>query len=237
MLRKRLGVLVLWSVLFGFFVPYSEYGAAQDDSNTLAWRGTRIEDADQHKRQGDEKYPFRKKEELILREMDLRPRDVVLDIGAGDGWWSERIAPLVGKQGKVYASEIEEDLVEEMKKDYADVPQIQPYLCATDSTNLEEDTCDLVFMSQVYHHIEEDGKVAYLRHLHDVVKPHGRLMIIERYVEVVTKSEGHGTRLAQLIAQAEKADWVLLRYELMPGTYHYLTVFAQAERFPPESED
>ena len=218
-------------------MPFSGCVSVQGESDGVAWRGTRISDLDEHARRGGNRYPYREKASFILREMDLRVSDVVVDIGAGDGWWSSRIAPLVGERGTVYAAEIEAELVEEMKEKYSDVGQLRPYQCGTDSTGLEENTCDVAFFSQVFHHLEEDGKEAYLRHLHDVVKPTGRLVIIERYVEVVTKEEGHGTRLGELIEAAEASGWVLVRYELMPGTYHYLTVFAQTERFPPESDD
>ncbi len=219
-----------------FTIGLFSVGAAWAADVTAEWRGTRINDAKGQARDTTDRYPFRDNSAFILKEMDIRPGDAVVDIGAGDGWWSERIAAIVGENGTVHASEVKEELVKKMKEKYAGVPQLKPYLSPYDGTDLPENSCELAFFSQVFHHIEEDTKVDYLRHLTSVVKPTGRLMIIERYVEVITKKAGHGSQLSGLITQAEEAGWALVRYELMPKTYHYLAIFAQAEIFPPEPE-
>ncbi len=226
MLKQRLYCTTLCFALIGFTALLA--GCA------TGWTGTRITRADQHVRNEEGRYPYRENADDILHEMDLRRGDVAVDIGAGDGWWSALIAERVGKTGAVYAVEIKEELVKQMKIDHAALPQLKPRLSGTDGTGLEENSCDLAFISQVYHHLDSDGQVDYLRHLHDVVRPTGRLMVIERYINIVTKKDGHGTRFGQLINQAEEAGWVLLRYELMPGTYHYRSIFAQTELFPTE---
>ena len=40
--------------------------------------------------------------------------------------------------------------------------------------------------------------------------------------------------LSQLVKQAEEAGWIAVRYELMIGTYHYITIFVQKDLFPSE---
>jgi ubiquinone/menaquinone biosynthesis C-methylase UbiE len=101
---------------------------------------------------------------------------------------------------------------------------------------LPENSCDVAFLSQTYHHLNKDGHVAYLKHLHKVLKPTGRILIIERYTETGIGSGTHGTRLSRLIRQSEEAAWVPVRVELMTGTYHYIAILAQQEIFPPEPE-
>ncbi|MBN2270903.1 MAG: class I SAM-dependent methyltransferase [Sedimentisphaerales bacterium] len=203
-------------------------------TSTNSWRSTRIVDANQHQRTGENRYPYRAKSQYILKELDLKPGDVVVDIGAGDGWWSQRTAEFVGEEGIVYAAEVEDKMVDNMKKKFADVPQIKPYLCKTDSTELPENSCDLAFLSQTYHHLDKDGRVDYLDHLRDVVKPTGRLCVIEKYATIATEHGSHGTALSELIAQAEQAGWIPVRCELMTGTYHYLAIFVQRDLFGPE---
>ena len=200
-------------------------------------RSTRITDPKQHVRSGPAKYPFREKADYIFRELDLHPGDVVVDIGAGDGWWSERMGPFVGREGTIHAAEVDEDKVKEMKEKFADVLQIKPYLCKTENVLLPEDSCDLAFFAQSYHHLDRNGHVDYLRHLRRVVKPTGRLCVIEKNAALASRMKAHGTPLGELIQQAEAAGWIALRTELMPGTYHYLAIFAQRELFPPEPEE
>ena len=195
---------------------------------------TRISEVSKHQRTGDKRYPYRAKSQYILKELDLKWGDVVVDIGAGDGWWSERMARFVGEKGIIHAADVDEDKVSQMLKDYADVPQIKPYVCGTDRTGLPENSCDLAFFSQSYHHLNKEGHVAYLKHLRNVVRPTGRVVIIEKYSETGMAAGTHGTRLSRLVQQAEEAGWVPVRLELMTGTYHYIAILAQQDLFPPE---
>lgn len=209
-------------------------GATSSANFIYAWRGTRVSDPEQHARSGRGRYPFRAMEDQVLRELDLRPGDAVVDIGAGDGWWSERIAERVGSGGVVYATEVKERLVDAMKSEFADKANIKPRLTPTDGTGLPENSCDLAFFAQVYHHLEDDGKVDYLRHLRKVVKPLGRVVIIEKCPEISTRQRDHGTAISALTAEADEAGWVLVRYELLPKTYHFLAIFVQKDLFPEE---
>ncbi len=195
---------------------------------------TRITKTDQHRRTGAKSYPYRAKSEYILGELDLQAGDAVVDIGAGDGWWTEKFAQQVGETGVVHAGEVGDKKVAKLKEKFADNSPIKPYLMKSDSTGLPENSCDLAFFSQSYHHLKKDGHVDYLKHLHSVLKPTGRVVIIEKYTETGLAQGNHGTPLSRLVRQAEEAGWVPVRLELMTGTYHYIAILAQQEVFPPE---
>jgi len=198
---------------------------------------TRVVDAKQHACTGGGGYSYREKSEYVLKELDLKPGDIVVDIGAGDGWWSERMAPLVGNKGVIHASEVDQKKVDKMKEQYAAVPQIKPYVCPTDGTGLPEDSCDLAFLSKTYHHLPKDGHVDYWRHLSNVVKPTGRVCVIERHAGLATgRSKDHAWAPGHLAQQAEQAGWIQVRYELITGTYHYIAIFVQKDLFPPEPQ-
>jgi len=201
---------------------------------TNLWQSTRVTDLKQHQLTGTGGYPYRAKSDYVLRELDLRPGDVVVDIGAGDGFWAERMAKFVGKEGTVYASEVEQNKVDRMKEKFGDLPQVKPYLCPTDGTGLAENSCELAFLSKTYHHLDADGRVDYLRHLRQVVRPTGRLCVIEKYANIATRDQSHAIVLSQLVKQAEEAGWIAVRYELMTGMYHYITIFVQKDLFGPE---
>ncbi len=200
------------------------------------WNSTRVTDLNHHKRTGPRSYPYRQWEKFILKELDIQSGDAVLDIGAGDGWWSERFAKELNGSGKIYASEVDEEKVESMKEKFADIPLIEPYLSESDTTGLDENSCDLAFFSQVYHHLNEGGHEDYLKHLKTVVKPTGRVCIIERYKDIAVHNPDHTTKLSTLVKHAEDTGWILVRYELMRGTNHYLTIFAQKDLFSKPEE-
>jgi hypothetical protein len=48
------------------------------------------------------------------------------------------------------------------------------------------------------------------------------------------RSKEHAWSPGLLIQQAEEAGWILVRCELMTGTYHFVAIFVQKELFPPQ---
>jgi len=196
---------------------------------------TRVADANQHAHKAKGGYPYREKSDYVLQELDLKLGDVVADVGAGDGWWAEKMAEVVGEQGAIHAGEVVQDKVDKMKKKFADVPQVKPYLCPMDGTGLDENSCDLVFFSKTYHHLNKDGQVDYLGGLRSVVKPTGRLVVIEHYQELTAgRARDHSWSPGLLTKQAEEAGWILVRSELITGTNHFMAIFVQKDLFPVE---
>lgn len=202
-------------------------------ANAGSATSTRIVDLKEYDCSGDAGNRYRQKVDLVLQELDLREGDTVVDVGAGDGWWSEQMARFVGPSGIIHAIEVEQNAVDKMNKRFANLPQIKPSLCPYDGTGLGEDTCDLAFISKTYHHLNEGEHVAYLKHLHCVVKPTGRLCVIEHHRALARGGgKNHAWSPALLIQQAEEAGWILVRYELIKGTYHFMAIFVQKEIFP-----
>ena len=200
-------------------------------------QSTRVIDPNQHACTGGGGYPYRKKAGYVLKELDLKKGDVVVDIGAGDGWWAEKMAKFVGPEGTIHASEIKQGQVDRMKKKFADVPQIKPYLCPTDSTALKDNSCDLAFLSKTYHHLNKGGHIDYLSHLRKVIKPTGRLCVIEKHPALGSgRDKQHAWLPGLLMQQADEAGWIPARYELITGTYHYIAIFVQRELFQPEQQ-
>ncbi len=63
---------------------------------TQVVRSSRVVEVDQHQivDVGPRAEAYRRHRRYIIAELDLKPGDTVVDIGAGDGWWAQRMARL-----------------------------------------------------------------------------------------------------------------------------------------------
>ncbi len=175
---------------------------------------------------------YREGAEFVIRNLGLRPNSVVVDIGAGDGWWSSKMAEKMGPKGVVHAGEVEQRKVDSMKTKWENVPQIKPYLCPMDGTGLEENSCDLAYISKTYHHLDKDGRVEYLKGLLKVIKPTGRLVIVERHSALASgRGAEHGGYPGVIAGQAEEAGWMTVKVVMIPNSDHFMAIFAQPEGF------
>lgn len=175
---------------------------------------------------------YREAAGYVVKRLGLRRKSVVVDVGAGDGWWSSKIAEKLGPKGVIHAGEVDQKKVDTIKEKWEAVPQIKPYLCPTDGTGLEENSCDLAFISKTYHHFDKDTHVDYLRHLKKVIKPSGRVVIIERHADLASgRGKEHAWQPGLLGQQAEQAGWMLLRCELIPGSDHFMATLVKPKAF------
>jgi ubiquinone/menaquinone biosynthesis C-methylase UbiE len=126
--------------------------------------------------------PEREKEEnprKMLVALDLKPGMVVADIGAGTGYHTFRIAQKVGPTGKVYAVDIQKEMLDiirrRMRKD--DRKNVEPVLGTETDPKLPAGAVDLILMVDVYHEFSYPFEMteAMLKAL----KPGGRLVFVE----------------------------------------------------------
>ena len=91
--------------------------------------------------------------ELSLRLLDVRRGSVVADIGAGSGYYSTRLARLVGPEGRVYANDIQQAMLDIIRGriERERIPNIELVLGTTTDPRLPRAAVDLAIMVDVYH--------------------------------------------------------------------------------------
>jgi ubiquinone/menaquinone biosynthesis C-methylase UbiE len=117
--------------------------------------------------------------EKVIATLQIRPGDHIADLGAGGGYFTFRLAQAVGPNGKVYAVDIDEgmnNLIGERAKQDS-VANIETILAKPDDPLLQKTGVDLIFTSNVYHHI--DNRVIYFSSLRKYLRPGGRIAIID----------------------------------------------------------
>ncbi len=126
--------------------------------------------------------PEREEEEhsdAAVEALGLKPGMMVADVGAGTGYMSIKLARKVGPTGKVYANDIQPEMLDMLRKNAAQakITNIEPVLGTVTGTNLPKGQMDLVLLVDVYHEFSEPEKM--LRDLRETLKPDGRLVLIE----------------------------------------------------------
>ena len=114
-----------------------------------------------------------------LAIMKVAPGSSVADIGAGSGYFTERLARLVGPTGKVYAADIQAGMLDLIRARLARerISNVSLILSAPADPKLPAQSIDLALMVDVYHELHDPQAV--LGHLHDALKPGGRLVLVE----------------------------------------------------------
>ena len=122
----------------------------------------------------DEEQPSR-----ALAALDIRPGQVVADVGAGSGYYTVRLAERVGPTGRVFAADIQPEMLDLLRARVkrARLDQVELVRSTETDPGLPEGVCDLVLMVDVYHELARPQEV--LRKLRGSLKPDGRLVLIE----------------------------------------------------------
>ena len=156
--------------------------AAPDDPGVHPLSGRRIAPVMSHTGADWLERPGRVTEEQPERALGVigvRPGQVVADVGAGSGYYTVRLARRVSPGGKVYATDIQPEMLALLEKRVAreGVSGVVPVLATTDDPRLPDAALDLVLMVDVYHELAKPQET--LRRLKRTLKPQGRLVLIE----------------------------------------------------------
>jgi precorrin-6B methylase 2 len=121
--------------------------------------------------------------QLVIDALEIKPGQTIADLGAGSGYYSFRIAPLVGPAGRVLAIDIEPAMLEVIaeRATREQVANIRPVLCSDRDPNLAPHSVDLLFMVDVYHELEYPYEV--MTRVRAALKPGGRVALIEYRAE------------------------------------------------------
>jgi ubiquinone/menaquinone biosynthesis C-methylase UbiE len=111
--------------------------------------------------------------------LKLEKGSTVADVGAGSGYMTVKLAKKVGPQGKVYANDIQQGMLDLLSKRVtkSKLTNVSTVLGTQDDPKLPADTLDLVIMVDVYHELSQPQVM--LRHIRDSLKPGGRLVLLE----------------------------------------------------------
>ena len=123
----------------------------------------------------------REKEErtdLLIRNLPIKPSDTVADIGAGTGYFSFRLSPLLTK-GKVIAVDIQPEMLSfiEKARQQSAVTNVDTRLASETDPGLSRASVDLALLVDAYHEFIYPREV--MQNIVQALKPGGLVALVE----------------------------------------------------------
>jgi ubiquinone/menaquinone biosynthesis C-methylase UbiE len=126
--------------------------------------------------------PEREREERtehLLAMLGIDSGSTVADIGAGSGYFTRRLARLVGPDGRVLATDIQPEMLEILDRGLVaeGIENVDMILGRVDDTGLESSSVDLILLVDVYHEFDHPWEMA--RSMRRALRPGGRVALVE----------------------------------------------------------
>jgi SAM-dependent methyltransferase len=142
---------------------------------------------------------------LAVKLLDLKPGMSVADVGCGSGYYTELISRRIGAQGKVFAVDVQAEMLELLKERVKSkrLANVVPVLGDEADPKLPDGALDLILLVDVYHEFAEPQTM--LRKLRPALKPDGRLVLLEFRKEdpAVPIREEHKMSVKEVRAELE----------------------------------
>jgi ubiquinone/menaquinone biosynthesis C-methylase UbiE len=168
----------------------------------------------------------------VMELAEIKPGMTVADIGAGEGYYTVRLAERVGRRGRVLAQDIDRDALQRLgqRVERERLDNVSLKLGAPDDPRLPEDSFDRVFMVHMYHEIAEP--YAFLWRLWPALSQGGRVIV----VDVDRPTSRHGIDPLLLSCEFERAGFKLEQFKDAPELAGYYAQF-KAAATRPEPQD
>jgi ubiquinone/menaquinone biosynthesis C-methylase UbiE len=117
--------------------------------------------------------------QTLLAALKLKPGDTVCDMGCGNGFYTLKLAKLVGERGKVIAVDIQREMLEMLKEsaEAEKIGNIETVLGTVVDPKLPQGSVDLVLLVDVYHEFSHPEQM--LAAIRKSLKPRGRVALAE----------------------------------------------------------
>jgi ubiquinone/menaquinone biosynthesis C-methylase UbiE len=157
----------------------------------------------------------------VMDYSGVKPGMTVADIGAGEGYYTIRLAQRVGKDGRVLA----EDIIPSVRDRLADrvireaLDMVSVRLGTPADPRLPEKSFDRVFLVHMYHEIA--APYEFLWRLRPALRPGGRVVV----VDADRPTQNHGTPPTLLDCEMAAVGYVRVERRMMPSAGGYLAMY------------
>jgi len=157
----------------------------------------------------------------VMGKSGIKRGMTVADIGAGEGYYTIRLASRVGKDGRVLA----EDIVPEVRDALAQrvsrerLENVSVRLGEPANPKLPDASFDRIFMVHMYHEIDQPYE--FLWYLRPALRPNGLVVV----VDANRPTQDHGTPPPLLKCEFAAVGYTQVSMQDMPSAGGYLAMF------------
>jgi ubiquinone/menaquinone biosynthesis C-methylase UbiE len=168
------------------------------------------------------------KPDQVVDALDLRPGETIADIGAGSGYFALRFAARIGREGRVFAVDIDPEMIRYLNRRLRDenVRNVQTILSEPDDPLLPDASVDRFVIVDTWHHIEKP--LDYLARMRRMLKAGGQVVMIDYQKRELPVGPPMDIKIARddLVRQMESAGFRLAKeHTFLP--YQYFLVFTR----------
>ncbi|MCL2813397.1 MAG: methyltransferase domain-containing protein [Oscillospiraceae bacterium] len=141
----------------------------------------------------------------MLDCINIKPGEIIADVGCGSGYFTYKFANLTGPSGKVYATEINKDAlsyVESLRDKYN--LNIIPVVSALNDAKLPDGQFDKIYMCSMYHAVYvasiEFVKDGFIGSIKTALKDDGKLIVVDNEITREGVPDYHGSGIDRRLA-------------------------------------
>jgi predicted methyltransferase len=162
--------------------------------------------------------------EQVMKLAGVRPGMWVADVGAGEGYYTTRLAPVVGPTGRVLAEDIMADARDELsdRVQREKLDNVAVKLGTPDNPMLPNGSFDRIFLVHMYHEVQ--SPYAFLWHLREGLKPGGLVIV----VDADRPTGRHGIPPAMLECEVRSVGMERVKFARLEDSEAYFMAFRAA---------
>jgi len=161
----------------------------------------------------------------VMEMADIREGMTVADIGAGEGYYTVRLAERVGEDGRVLAQDIDRGALERLGRrvERERLENVSIKLGEDDDPRLPADSFDRVFLVHMYHEVTEP--YAFLWRMWPALTTGGEIIV----VDVDRPTDRHGIPPNLLFCEFRSVGYKLVEFVEKPDLRSYFARFERGE--------
>ena len=170
--------------------------------------------------------------QIVMELAEIEPGMTVADIGAGNGYYTVRLAERVGSEGRVLAQDIDQRALDRLGR------RVERYRLDNVSIRrgefsdprLPDNSFDRIFMVHMYHEIEEPYE--FLWRMWPALKDGGQVIVVDKD----RPTDQHGIDPLLLSCEFKRAGYELVAFKDAPELSGYYAQFKAAANRPEPEE-